>query len=274
MASTVFPAAGGGVTQKVQEFLTTGTFTVPSNVTCVEVFMVGGGGGGGSTFVLATCSGGGGGGGTVVSGRTLLVTAGASYTVTIGAGGAGSTANGTAGSDGGDSSFGSLLTVPGGGGGGSVNNASGRVNPRSRGTQGGQCHTSNSEAAQSGGGAAPIYIGQQQSTTPQGIYVSSSLTSITNPSNGGQIAASNDERTVPGLGIEGFGGGGWGGRSSTTGGWAISYHGGAISNGADAAGLNGTVNKGGGGGGASGGVGATRNGGNGGSGYARITYWS
>ena len=47
MGSTVFPAAGGGVTQKVQEFTSTGTFTVPSNCTAVEVFLVGGGGGGG-----------------------------------------------------------------------------------------------------------------------------------------------------------------------------------------------------------------------------------
>ena len=47
MASTVFPAAGGGVTQKVQEFTSTGTFTAPSNTTSVQVFLVAGGGAGG-----------------------------------------------------------------------------------------------------------------------------------------------------------------------------------------------------------------------------------
>ena len=45
MGSTVFPAAGGGVTPKVTEFTSTGTFVVPSNTTMVEVFVVGGGGG-------------------------------------------------------------------------------------------------------------------------------------------------------------------------------------------------------------------------------------
>ena len=47
MGQTVFPAASGGVTQQVQTFTATGTFTTPSNVTTVEVFLVGGGGGGG-----------------------------------------------------------------------------------------------------------------------------------------------------------------------------------------------------------------------------------
>ena len=47
MGVAIFPAAGGGVTQKVQEFTSTGTFTVPSNCTSVQVFLVGGGGGGG-----------------------------------------------------------------------------------------------------------------------------------------------------------------------------------------------------------------------------------
>ena len=45
MASTVFPAAGGGVTQKVLEITSTQNFTVPSNTTAIELLMFGGGGG-------------------------------------------------------------------------------------------------------------------------------------------------------------------------------------------------------------------------------------
>lgn len=47
MGLSTFPAASGGVTQKVQEFTSTGTFVTPSNVTTVELFLVAGGGGGG-----------------------------------------------------------------------------------------------------------------------------------------------------------------------------------------------------------------------------------
>ena len=88
MASTVFPAASGGVTQKVQEFTATGTFTAPSNVAAVEVFLVSGGGGGGCSVSggsASTGSGGGGGGGVGLK-RFLTVTPGTSYTVTIGGG--------------------------------------------------------------------------------------------------------------------------------------------------------------------------------------------
>ena len=44
MAVSSLVAAGGGLTQKTQEFTSTGTFTVPSNCTTVEVFLVAGGG--------------------------------------------------------------------------------------------------------------------------------------------------------------------------------------------------------------------------------------
>ena len=50
MAQTVFPVpSSGGVTQKVVEYTSTTSFTVPSNCSTVEVFLVGGGGGGGGS---------------------------------------------------------------------------------------------------------------------------------------------------------------------------------------------------------------------------------
>ena len=64
MGQSVFPAAGGGLTQKVQEFFSTGTFTAPSTCIAVDLFLVAGGGGaGGNLNGIANGSAGGGGGG-------------------------------------------------------------------------------------------------------------------------------------------------------------------------------------------------------------------
>ena len=65
MAINTVPTSSG-VTQKVQEFLSTGTFNTPANCTTVELFMVGGGGGGGGGS--GSAAGGGGGGVDVVAG--------------------------------------------------------------------------------------------------------------------------------------------------------------------------------------------------------------
>ncbi|MGC8807878.1 MAG: glycine-rich domain-containing protein [Thiomonas sp.] len=95
-----------------QVFTASGTFT-PSDKLLqrggwVHVFLVGGGGGGGvQNYYSSSYYFKGGGGGQVVS-RIVQVTG--PVTVTIGAGGVG----GTSPTDGGDSSFGSLLTAKGG----------------------------------------------------------------------------------------------------------------------------------------------------------------
>jgi hypothetical protein len=120
MGIAVIPAAGGGVTQKVDVFNSTTSWTAPSNCSSVEVFLVSGGGGGGGAGVTNGTTNGasyaGGGGGGVTLRRILPVTPGQTYTVTIGAGGTAGTSSTNAGV-GGSTSFGALLTANGGGAG-------------------------------------------------------------------------------------------------------------------------------------------------------------
>jgi hypothetical protein len=103
--------AGKGVTPPGSEIFTTnGTFIVPAGITSIDVFLVGGGGGGGS--------GGGGGGYTKTykaseagyrDGGAIVVVPGASWAVTVGAGG-------NAAADGGYSRFGDDATYQADGG--------------------------------------------------------------------------------------------------------------------------------------------------------------
>ena len=84
-----------------QEFTSSGTFTVPSGVSCVFITMIGGGSGGkGGT------GGGGGGSGEYTIRLPKVVTPGGTLSITVGTGGAGGVDNG-GGSTGNDSSVGS-----------------------------------------------------------------------------------------------------------------------------------------------------------------------
>lgn len=100
--------------------LQTFTFTVPANVTSLEVYLVGAGGGAGAsadgtTGSLAGNMGGGGGGGALAYKRISGLTPGQTITVTLGANGIGVT--GAAGTAAGSSSFGSYFSCSGAGGG-------------------------------------------------------------------------------------------------------------------------------------------------------------
>jgi len=90
-----------------QVFTASGSFKVPAGIT--KLFLTGcGGGGSGGRRLFQDLNGGGGGGGGFVTRYPVSVTAGATYTVTIGAGGIwGST-------DGGDTIFEGLLNIAGG----------------------------------------------------------------------------------------------------------------------------------------------------------------
>lgn len=217
MASTVFPAAGGGVTQKVQEFTSTGTFVTPSNCSSVQVFLVGGGGGGGYINSNGGDAGGGGGGGGEVISRTISVTPGTSYTVTIGGGGSGATSY-VSGGVGTSTTFGSLVTAFPGGGGGSFNVQSGEgIFPSGKGGGGASYGSSQPGGAGGGAGGPAFAYGTNQANTgavPVSVSWGNAQTATGNrgPGSGSVIAATTGTLgSVAGYGIDGYGNGGGGG---------------------------------------------------------------
>jgi hypothetical protein len=147
-----------------QVFRTSGTFTVPANVTQVKVTVVGAGGGGAGGVAGASDGNGGAAGGCAMGWITGLTPAG-TVTVTVGAGGTAGAGGGGSGGTGGQSVFSTISANGGGGGnsgtggtatGGSFNaTGNGAGNPSGSGTAG------NIGALQwsSGGVATPVGTG-------------------------------------------------------------------------------------------------------------------
>jgi hypothetical protein len=259
MGVNTFPVATGGsaVTQKIAEFTSSGTFTAPSNCTTVEVFAVGGGGGGGSVIGYPSGSGvtGGGGGGGGVIRKIVPVTAGSSYTVTIGAGGTGGTCTGTTSvtpaTNGGSTTFGSLVTAYGGTNGASLdawNSGSPSFNTPTFGPGGGGSAQNNLGSNQEpgfvtgggGGGANMIRLREMYAFSGGGsttVPLSNSSTQVTNANSNtfanhkslqglpGKTGANNTTtgsisyllgNSMGGYGIDGYGGGGGGGTICNT----------------------------------------------------------
>jgi hypothetical protein len=102
------PGFGSGV----QTFTASGTFTIPTGVTQVEVEVWGGGSG--SFASVAGAPSGGGSGGGYARKRLVGLTPGQQVPVTIGAGGTAGAVGGPAPSAGGASSFGSMVSATGG----------------------------------------------------------------------------------------------------------------------------------------------------------------
>ena len=142
-------ATGGIITQDstyyYHAFGSSGTFT-PSRALTADILVVAGGGGGGSYRA------GGGGAGGLWIGASQSLTSGTSYTCTVGAGGTGAvdsgagSSHGDIGSNGGNSSFGSISgTIYGGGYGGAPS-----YSPASGGSGGGAVSISGGSSGASG----------------------------------------------------------------------------------------------------------------------------
>lgn len=129
LSAGTISASGGGQLQE-QLFTSSGTWTVPTGVTRVNVIVIGGGGGGAGATAGLPFGGRHGGVGGLASGN-YSVTPGSSITVTVGVGGAANVSS--SGSAGGTSSFGSLISATGGGG-GVINSANGAAGAGSSGT--------------------------------------------------------------------------------------------------------------------------------------------
>lgn len=119
----ILQIGGTAIPNGIQVFVSSGTFTVPTNITRIMVEAWGGGGGGGGSYSGANGTFGGGGGGSGGYGIQFYnVTPGGSYSVIVGSGGSGGSSgnnavSATAGSAGSATSFGGTLVVNGGGGG-------------------------------------------------------------------------------------------------------------------------------------------------------------
>lgn len=248
----------------VRTFTGSDTWVCPEGVTEIEYLVVGGGGGGG---LGGTASGGGGGGGGVLYG-TLSVTAGNSYSVSVGSGG-------SSGASGGSSSFNSPVLVAAGGGAGgfepSLNGANG-------GSGGGGSGGTPGFAGTGGNGNVPA------TSPPQGNNggTGSAVAPLYSGGGGGGALTAGGAGADGGRGGTGifttisgrstaYGAGGGAGQSSPgTGGLGGTGGGGAGSAGGSA-GSNGATYRGGGGGGA-GNASPSAPGGSGGSGIVILRY--
>ena len=270
----------------VVSFTSTGsnTWTVPTGISSVQVLVVAGGGAGAGGTTGAG-GGGGGGAGGVVTHSTFPVTPGGSVSYSVGAGGSAnrsfpSSATGdTRGSNGSNTTFGSLTAIGGGAGGGgnspgtggNPGGSGGGAGPQGRNTEfgsGTQPAQSNPGTTQygnpggTGGGTAAAGPGGGAGapggtvSSPGGNGVSISITgSPVYYGGGGGNGMWSTTGGMPG----GTGGGGTGGNSST---WPTGY----------SQGQDGFANRGGGGGGGSENANPQGYAGNGGPGIIIVRY--
>lgn len=252
-------------------FLSNGTFTPQTNLTC-DVLQVAGGGGGGGVM------GGGGGAGGVshLASQSLTIS---SYSVTVGAGGnagVGQTGRGTNGTN---SQFGSLTAAIGGGGGGAQANplgldggsGGGRIGSGTvasgtsgQGNNGGYGADSGAYGTGGGGGAGAVGANGTTSAGGAGGSGTSLYSSWGAATNTGQYVST----------IYYYAGGGGGSQNGQgTGGPGGNGGGGAGASGTDGTpGAAATINTGGGGGGAAGDTPISATGGGGGSGIVIVRY--
>jgi len=288
-------ATGGIITQDstyyYHAFGSSGTFT-PSRALTADILVVAGGGGGGFSI------GGGGGAGGLLAFASQSLTSGTGYTCTVGAGGAGST-SAALGSNGGNSSFGSISgTVYGGGGGGNVSSPytgatggsgggtsytggsgtqsyAGGTGTSLQGNNGGAGKTNNATYGTAGGGGGAGANGSDGTTDNSndggagGIGIST-LSAWSGGTLQQALATTSTGQNVSGTYyIAGGGGAGSNASFNAAGGYG---GGGAGAKNAAGAGSNGLAYTGGGGGGGGYSGGTGTNGGSGGSGLIIVRY--
>jgi hypothetical protein len=261
-------ASGGNIidfdgTYWIHTFLTSGTFTPSTGLSCDYLVVAGGGGGG-----YAAGGGGGAGGFRTATGFAVTTTP---ISITVGAGGAGGiSSSSTIATSGSNSIFSSITSTGGGGGGNSgvlalaggsgggggadgTARAGGAASPSGQGNAGGSSAAPSPYPTGGGGGASAVGAngtGSQSGAGGAGSASSISGASVTYAGGGG--GASTSQGAASGAGGAGGGGAGSVGAASGT---------------------AGTINLGGGGGGASNNPnGTTQVGGAGGSGIVIIRY--
>jgi hypothetical protein len=262
-------ATGGNIidtdgTYWYHTFLSSGTFTPATDISCHYLVVAGGGGGGtglnsggGGAGGLRSTVGATGGGGSLES--ALSLTKNSNYTVTVGGGGSRGASNNTVGVNGSNSVFSTITSAGGGGGGGSG--------------------SLNGLAGGSGGGGGLYETTGGAGTSNQGYAGGAALEAATKgfyaAGGGGGAGAVGTSGNISVLGAGGVGiatsisgtstyyaGGGGGGANGGTASGGLG--------GGGTAGQSGTANRGGGGGGGGNSGGNTN--GNGGSGIVIVRY--
>ena len=285
-------ALGGDIIQTdgtywYHAFLSSGTFTPKTPISC-DILQVAGGGGGGVRVA------GGGGAGGVLAFTSQYLTASAN-TVIVGAGGAAVTstgATGLAGNSGTNSQFASLTASIGGGyGAGNVSSGSaisggnggsgggavgwnfattqaGGTSTSGQGNNGGQYYSASAAGREGGGGGGAGSAGSQGYWSGSAQIGGNGGSGINTYTNATWLSTA---LSTTGLGVSGYIAGGGGGAGPTTAG--LGGSGGGGNSGQNAGGTNGTPNTGsGGGGGVNDNPPYTGGGGKGGSGLVIVRY--
>ena len=253
-------------------FLTSGTFTPFTGITCDALLVAGGGGGGGVGGGGYSGGGGGGAGGFLgLSSQALTAT---SYSVQVGAGGAAGVGISSAAIAGSNSQIGSLTAAVGGGQGGTYTISGGVAG--NGGSGGGMTYasTGNSTGTSGQGNAGGSRNGDGAGGGGGAGAAGSNAPSIANGGNGGAgLNTYSSWATATSTGASGYyaGGGGGAGYGSSSGTNGNGGSGGGGAGGLNGAAVSGTNNTGGGGGGSEG-TGGASNGGSGGSGIVIIRY--